>query len=231
MIYKKDTNTADTAEMPKFSFLILLICLISFSIIPPYFSVKDGGVWQIVILTTILLSSLYLVAHKRNEFLIGCLLALTTIASSWSDYLLTSPVGASIIISQYLVFFGYIMFMLGRYLLETEKVSANMIFASMCLYFLIGLVWTFVYYWIELSTPGSFTNLPEIPDSVSREWFLLSHFAYYSSVTLSTLGYGDVAPLTRVARSWATMEAIIGQFYLAVVVARLVGLHVSTKRK
>jgi voltage-gated potassium channel Kch len=55
----------------------------------------------------------------------------------------------------------------------------------------------------------------------------LSTFVYFSFVTLSTLGYGDIVPATRGAQALASMEALIGQFYLTVLVARLVGIHIS----
>ena len=60
---------------------------------------------------------------------------------------------------------------------------------------------------------------------------VFSELLYFSYVTISTLGYGDMAPLTRIARSWATIEAIIGQFYLAFVVARLVSLYARAAQK
>ena len=60
---------------------------------------------------------------------------------------------------------------------------------------------------------------------------LLGQFSYYSYVTLSTLGYGDITPITRVARSWSALEAIVGQLYLAVVLARVVALYTLSKNK
>jgi voltage-gated potassium channel len=57
----------------------------------------------------------------------------------------------------------------------------------------------------------------------------MHEFMYYSFVTLSTLGYGDVTPLNEFSKPWAIIESIIGQFYLAVVLARLVGLQISAK--
>ena len=57
----------------------------------------------------------------------------------------------------------------------------------------------------------------------------LSHFSYYSFVTLTTLGYSEIAPLTPPARSLAALEAIVGQLFLAVLIARLVGLHIVSE--
>lgn len=221
----------NTLDKPKFGFLILLVLLLSFVVIPSYITDTNAlsGIWLNLIFSAILLSSLYLVAHQRIEFLIGCLIAAATLVFSWSDYIRTDTLGSHTAVGMYIVFFCYIIFMLARYLFETAEVSANMIYASVCLYLLMGLMWMFIYFWIEKTHPGSFSNIRISPDSDHS--FLLVHFSYFSFVTISTLGYGDITPLTRIARSWTTLEAITGQFYLAIVVARLVGLHISAKRR
>lgn len=62
-------------------------------------------------------------------------------------------------------------------------------------------------------------------------WGDLDHFVYYSLVTLSTLGYGDIVALTRAARAWSALEALIGQLYLAILLARLIGLQIIQSRR
>jgi hypothetical protein len=57
----------------------------------------------------------------------------------------------------------------------------------------------------------------------------MSTFTYFSFVTLSTLGYGDITPINRVAGAWVAVEAMIGQFYIAIIMARLVSLHAANK--
>jgi hypothetical protein len=74
---------------------------------------------------------------------------------------------------------------------------------------------------VELLHPGSF-NIPEGQDIAANRQFL-----YYSFVSLTTLGYGDITPVTGLARSLCILEAVIGQLYLVVQVAWLVGVHVS----
>jgi hypothetical protein len=84
----------------------------------------------------------------------------------------------------------------------------------------MALMWTFVFVVVETLHPGSF-NLPEGGEEATR------YFLYYSFVTLTTLGYGDITPVTGLARSLSILEAVIGQLYLVVQVAWLVGVHVS----
>jgi hypothetical protein len=85
----------------------------------------------------------------------------------------------------------------------------------------MALMWTFIFVVVETLHPGSF-NLPEdLNIAATRQ------FVYYSFVTLTTLGYGDITPITSMARSLCILEAVIGQLYLVVQVAWLVGVHVS----
>ena len=89
----------------------------------------------------------------------------------------------------------------------------------------------FIYVIAEVSRPGSFSFPVELPaDPEAYVNSLWNNFSYFSYVTLATLGYGDVTPLTRFTRAWAILEAVIGQMYLAVVVARVIGLHIGNRR-
>ena len=91
----------------------------------------------------------------------------------------------------------------------------------MLIYLLVAQLWELVYRFLDFIDPASF-NLPG-----SQGDFLL--FEYYSFVTLTTLGYGDITPLTKVAKAFSVLEAVVGQLYLVVVVAWFVGPYVSRK--
>jgi hypothetical protein len=109
-------------------------------------------------------------------------------------------------------------------LAQATRVSVNTFYAAVCAYFLVGLVFAVAYGIVELLAPRSFTgsaaNLSFGPDS---------DFMYFSLVTLATLGYGDIAPVSGMARALASLEAVVGQFYVAALVARLVGLMVAPR--
>jgi voltage-gated potassium channel len=74
-----------------------------------------------------------------------------------------------------------------------------------------------------MAIPGSFA----LPDKGFRGYFL--QFQYFSFITITTLGYGDIIPLTDKASTLAICEAVVGQIYMVVLVAWLVGMHVSRK--
>jgi voltage-gated potassium channel len=95
----------------------------------------------------------------------------------------------------------------------------------MCIYLLLGLSWALLYAFLNRIAPGSFSGMQHTALEL-QVW----EFVYTSFVTLTTLGYGDISPMTPIARSLAYMEAIVGQFYLAVLVASLVGTYIADRQ-
>lgn len=212
---------------PQNGFLILLLSLVALQLIPPFLNPTDRSILLGVLIGLVLLFALYLVAYNRKELIIGCLLCAPAIATNWAD-ISSNP--TLVIYLHYffaIVFLAYTCKHIFRYLFETEDISADMLYAAVCLYLIIGIIWGMIYAVIEMYHPGSF----ELKADLDNTRAVFSELNYFSFVTLSTLGYGDMAPLTRLARSWATIEAILGQFYLAFVVARLVALHVTKAHK
>lgn len=108
-----------------------------------------------------------------------------------------------------------------RDVLRTAHVGMETIAGGLCVYLIAGTAFGLVYLTLENYAPGSFRGIDAA--GPSDGWS-----TYFSLVTLSTLGYGDIVPSTRVARTLAAVEAIGGQLYVAVLIGRLVGLHVGT---
>jgi len=106
-----------------------------------------------------------------------------------------------------------------------NDISLNRIVGAVCVYLLLGVMWSIAYNVLEYLQPDSFKGLTEL---VSPTWN--PDWIYFSFVTITTLGYGDITPLTQTARSLAVAEAIVGQFYIAVLVAGLVSAYISSKR-
>ncbi|MCC6612472.1 MAG: two pore domain potassium channel family protein [Anaerolineae bacterium] len=115
-----------------------------------------------------------------------------------------------------------------RYIFTTRQVNRDVIYAACAIYLLIGAVFVGIFGTVEILTMVQ-TGQHAFRDSVlaASDPVPWQHLAYYSFVTLTTMGYGDVLPVTPWARSFATMEAVIGVLYMTVVVARLVGLYAS----
>lgn len=114
-----------------------------------------------------------------------------------------------------------------KYIAMDDNISVNRIIGAVCVYLMLGVIWALTYSLLEAAVPGSFTGLSvQVVDSKwDPDW------VYFSFVTLTTLGYGDILPVTSSARALAYFEAIVGQFYLAVLVAGLVGAYLSEKQR
>jgi hypothetical protein len=123
-----------------------------------------------------------------------------------------------------LCFFTWVTWLVARQVLFTGSIDTNKIVGAICIYMLLGLIWAMLYLFIAAVVPGSFNGVSHAP------W--LDNFAtavYFSFVTITTLGYGDISPVTPLARFLVFMEAIVGVFYMAILVASLIGVRMSDR--
>ena len=112
-----------------------------------------------------------------------------------------------------------------REVLLGKAVSANRLVGAVCIYLLLGVLWALAYSFVELASPGSYSGIPGSPE-IGWE----SNWLYFSFVTMTTLGYGDILPLTPTSRTLAYIQAVTGQFYIAVLVAGLVGAYIAKRQ-
>ena len=210
-------------------FFALLFFLMSYPLIANH---SLGSLFLDILFSAILVASAYAVSNNRKVLIVAAILALPTFGLWWS----VRATDASAIIMSSLalsvVFFLFIIFVLLRNIVRSDQVSVGTIYGVMSVYLLIGVAWSFVYTIIELSAPGSF-DFGALADSVdgSTSHGELRFLAYYSLVTLSTLGYGDITPMTPIARSLSALEAVAGQLYIAVLIAFMVGTHIAQKNR
>ena len=123
-----------------------------------------------------------------------------------------------------ILFHSTIILVLMRYIFSAEQVTADIIYAACAVYFLLSFFFVPVYGMLESAVPGSFVDNTL---GTAVHW---QQFVYYSLVTLSTAGYGDILPATMWARMLAGLEATIGVLYVAILVARLVSLYEVRRR-
>ena len=117
--------------------------------------------------------------------------------------------------------------------LRGEVMNTDTLIGGVCAYLLLGVTWGSVYALVELVSPGSFAVSPAL--AAAGNWGTPAHpmtplLQYFSFVTLTTVGYGDISPLSHIVRLFSVVEALSGQLYLAVLVGRLVGLHIAQAR-
>ena len=128
-----------------------------------------------------------------------------------------------------LIYYLLIFIIIMRRVLDRSPVTTDKIFGAVSAYILIGIGWAGIFALLQVVNPGSFA-IPEMLVS-EKAWGMWS--LYFSFVSLTTIGYGDITPLTPAAQTYAYIEAVFGQIFLTVLIARLVALHIvhSTSRE
>lgn len=115
-----------------------------------------------------------------------------------------------------------------RVLFRPMVVTIDTISASLCAYLLLAMVWAYLYALVDLFVPGSFAYSLDDSFRMTMGDGHAVYAAYFSYVTITTLGYGDILPVTPPAMALATLEAFVGQMYIAILVARLVAVYSSS---
>jgi hypothetical protein len=138
-------------------------------------------------------------------------------------YLLTNnQIIGDLLSSIYAIFYLFTIGHVLRYVLAPGQVTTDKIYGAIAAYILTGLFWTMLYVLLNELHPGSFADSAT---SNSTNPVPSEDLLYFSFVTLTTTGYGDVAPVTAHARSLAILEQLAGTFYIAILIARLTGLY------
>ena len=181
----------------------------------------------------VLLIALFAAAGKRALSVGAGVLVASTLVTKWLGYGMVSPTLTWISHAFSLVFEALVATVMIRTILASRRVTQETIAGAVCVYLFLALLWADAFVILELVEPGTFA-IPEshLPPGAGPAEIrgLTGALIYYSLVTISTLGYGDIVPLTRPAQSLAAMEAIAGQFYIAILVAWLVSLYATARR-
>jgi voltage-gated potassium channel Kch len=128
----------------------------------------------------------------------------------------------------YFILFTLLVFFIGSFMIAAKQVllvgdiDGNKIIGSLTLYILLGLIWAVIYLLILMMDPQAFSGID------TGNWQqIFSRVAYYSFVTLTTLGYGDILPTNHIAEFFVYMESIVGVFYMAIIVSSLISLRLA----
>ncbi len=216
----------------RFKFKTLLILLFTLAIMDPI--LKEFGEFGLlaldIVFTIALLTALYSVSSNRRLLITGIVLVAPIFFLGMTEYAKTDFTLTLVVYSLAIAFFALVGVSILIHIMEEDRVTSDLIYGSACVYLLLGFIWAIAYGFVELLIPGSFQingRLMTHPDFLGQYGFLNDNLAYYSFVTLTTLGYGDIIPLTGPAKLTSALEAVVGQLYIALLVARLVGLHIS----
>lgn len=200
-------------------FHFLLFSLVVMFLLFPFF--VDNLLIFNIAFSLIVLSSLHAILYDQKTFVAASIFAFFTFISNWLFLVSTNPIIKIINFSLFILFYSYVVFHLLRFILSSKNVTSSVISAAISSYFLIGICWGFIYSLIQTISPDSFLFSSDMVRSI----YLWPDFVYYSFITLTTVGFGDILPHSQFARSLTILEAIFGTFFMTILVAKLVSLY------
>jgi len=207
----------------RFSAVEMLIALVLLFVATPFIEGLPGGDFIELILTIVFfLSAVRAVGGRRRMLLLTFLLVVPAAVCRWMSHHQPHGFLPVIFFVSAIAFLTFVIVHILRFVLRTPRVNTEVLCASISVYLMLGLLWAMAYRLVAFLTPAAFTfNAAQV---VSQPMEGFTAF-YFSFVTLSTVGYGDITPVSSVARMLAVMESMTGTLYVAVLIARLVALY------
>lgn len=180
-----------------------------------------------IVYTAILLSALYTVTRSPALFRIGLVLLIPALFANWVvnpvDNPILSVTASMAILAIMLAAIGSML----RHIITARRISQDIIFGSIAVYLLAGVTWAFCYEFVNDITPGQVIESVGVVLTVENRAAMFHEFTYFSFITLTSVGYGDLTPIGPAARALAIVEGIFGQLYTAILIGKLVGMKVA----
>ncbi|MDJ0898520.1 MAG: potassium channel family protein [Xenococcus sp. MO_188.B8] len=223
----KPTNKSQTLSQKKYT--QLLIVLVLNFVLAPFLDGNIGGLFSsaIFLCATIIIVRTFSLHQKLFRLYLG-IAGLAFVLETVTRFGWYSPQGIfSLFFIQaiYAIYLGVAVLLILRDILFCQPITADTIRGGICVYFLIGFVWALLYGIVASFDPQAFSQPLIRGTSYSDESY--SKVIYFSFVTLTTLGYGDIIPISPLATMLTNLEAIIGQMYPAILISILVGGYLS----
>jgi voltage-gated potassium channel len=213
--------------------LLLLAMVIVFVLHPVLKGFVLGNILFDLLFTLVFLATFLILFNQKGRRIAALLLAPPTVIANWTGYVLPGLPQLPLSLSFHLfaaLFLGFAVYTILQNVHESRTITTDSLAGAFGGYLLIGVVFSHLYSAVDLVIPGSFHVSPELLTQLQDREQRRMLLNYFSFITLTTVGYGDVTPATQAARSLACLEAVVGQFYIAVVMAELIGLKVSQPR-
>lgn len=187
-------------------------------ILIPFFREEGKMGWFLgtLLIAAIPLAAVYALEGEKRPKIIICLLTAPMVILDMLNTFFASPALIAIMHGFSTIPYLYIVIQLVKHILSRTTITGDMIFCAICIYLMIGFMWTGPYVVMEIIDPHSFAGISGVAD-----------LTYFSFATLTTVGYGDVAPVSNLAKRLSVLEAATGSIYMAIIVALVVGKYLS----
>lgn len=190
--------------------------------------------WFEVSYSLVVLAAIVLLSRTATQRIAAFAFGIPTLGAIWAGHFAAAPYHDGSIAAANvarILFIGYAAASILRAIFRHPSVSIDSIFGAVCAYLLIGVAWGTAYSVVEAVHPHSFRAADEkTAAAIDNEELRSPILIYYSFITLTTVGYGDITPASPAARTLTWLEAMTGQFYIAVLVSALVGIRISQMR-
>jgi hypothetical protein len=211
----------------RFSAAEFLIAVVLLFVVSPFVELIPGGnLIETVLITLVLVMGVLAVGRRRRTLVVAVILALPAFIGKWVNHFRPDLVPTEVYLVTGLLFVIFVLAHLLGFILRAPRVNSEVLCAGISAYLLLGLSWSFAYLLVAQLAPDAFF----LNNGTTTGHSLHGADAFYFSlITLSTVGYGDIIPVSNVARMLAAMEAITGSLFVAVLIARLVALYSSER--
>lgn len=211
-------------------FLLLLISLVLMvGILPMVPPSRHAAIGLDLALLSVLVACIWSMGHRKRVIMMGCLLIVPAVAAAWMARLDQSPLVIAFGLACALAFVTVTALSMLINIVRQRDVVTDTILGGICVYLLLAVMFSLLFEIMERVHPGSFGPWSTPTGALATARLVSPDLIYYSVFVLSTIGPQDVHPLSGAARSWTGLEAMTGQIYLAVLIARLVGQHASKR--
>ncbi len=200
-----------------YRYTFLLVALLVLVLAPVVFDASDQRslTFRVCSFGVMVFGILAVLQHRRTRVIAVALALLSSVAQGAS--LVYGPqFYPQLRLALFAAFFSFMGVIILRDVMRAEVITWDRIQGAVCAYLLIGVAWGVLYAWVGLRDPQAFSGAVEVGAHSGEP------MVYFSFVTLTTLGYGDITPVSQTARTLAWLEAAFGQIYLVVLVAHLV---------
>ena len=200
--------------------ILLIVCL------PVVESFGGGTLTEGVLLTIVLMAALLAVGGRRASLVWSAVLLAPALGTLWVNHALPGVLPPALPVALGIAFVGFVVGSMLRFVLRARVVDSEVLCAAIAVHLLLALLWAMAYRIVHELYPGSFAyNVAQDPTHPNPNRMTGFTALYFSFITLSTVGYGDITPISPVARMLAMTEATVGLFYITILVARLVSLY------
>jgi hypothetical protein len=212
-------------------YFILTLALLLTAIVYPVGAEIFGSGLLPIVNTALLMASVYAVVNHRWLFRLLLILVVPILLSNWfvDPYDDNEMLDLITTLSNNALLFSVLVAVFAD-VIRSKRVTADTIFGAIAVYLLFGVIVAMMFQFLNNIDPGSVVASVGEATTIVERYDQFGEILYFSFVTMTSVGYGDLTPIGPAARSLAMFEGVVGQLYLAVLIARLVGIHVAQER-